>query len=76
MSNTAGVDFFFSAGQTAAWGRLVGRHRVQKRCYPRLNHEFETQSPFSGSAYSLSGLVGMLIFMIVEGALPSIHTIH
>ena len=29
--NKGGVDFFSSAAQTAAWGRLVGRHRVQKR---------------------------------------------
>jgi hypothetical protein len=29
--NKGGVDFFSSAAQTAAWGRLVGRHRDQKR---------------------------------------------
>ena len=29
--NKGGVDFFSSAAQTAAWGRLVGRHRVHVR---------------------------------------------
>ena len=29
----AEYDFFFAAlGQAAAWARLVGRHRSQKRC--------------------------------------------
>ena len=29
----AEYEFFFAAlGQTAAWARLVGRHRSQKRC--------------------------------------------
>ena len=62
-----------SAGQTAAWGRLVGRHRVQKRSKARQNRAFETRSSFRFSLYAAPIGAAVVYAVYVN---PSTRAVH